>query len=237
MGVESALFFETPEQIYLRVFQALKPRTPITRIEIQFRPFANANSQAQWHEGVLRVRMSDILAEAPAPIIEALAFILMCKMFRRPVPAEYSHRYHRYLNRRDVRDTLHQVRQERGRKLILAPTGVHYDLRQIFDELNFRYFHGLMAAPALGWSRRPSRSTLGHYDPSHNTIVISCLLDDSRVPRIAVEYVMFHEMLHLRHPSEHRGARRCVHTREFKAAEKEFEGFQEAKRALQHLPG
>src|SRR6185369_371748 len=133
MGLESALFFETPEQIYVRVFRALKPRTPIPRVEIEFRPFANANSQAQWHEGVLRVRMSDILAEAPAPVIEALAFILMCKMFRRPVPAEYSHRYHRYLNRRDVRDTLHQVRQERGRKLILAPTGVHYDLRQIFD--------------------------------------------------------------------------------------------------------
>jgi hypothetical protein len=46
---------------------------------------------------------------------------------------------------------------------------------------------------------------------------------------------MFHEMLHLRFPVEHNGARRCVHTREFRAAEKQFEHLVQAKDALKKL--
>ena len=53
-------------------------------------------------------------------------------------------------------------------------------------------------------------------------IVLSKALDSPQVPRLVVEYVMFHEMLHLRYPVEHKGSRRCVHTPEFKVAEKEF---------------
>ena len=53
-------------------------------------------------------------------------------------------------------------------------------------------------------------------------IVISRIFDRPRTPRLALEYVMFHEMLHLRFPVDHSGARRCVHTTEFKADEKQF---------------
>jgi hypothetical protein len=131
---------------------------------------------------------------------------------------------------------LQQVNQERGRKLILAPQGDAYDLEHIFEDLNFQHFHGLMARPVLGWSRKASRTALGHYDAAHHTIVISKLLDRQEVPRLAVEYVMFHEMLHLRHPAEHRGERRCVHTPNFKAAEQQFPSLAEAKRILARLP-
>lgn len=228
--------FETPQQIYSRVFQQLRPRTPAPPVEVEFCRFANANSLARWQEGKLSVRMSDVLEGAPAPVIEALAFILLSKLFRKRVPPDYSRRYRGYLNRRDVRHTLHQVRQERGRKLILAPQGDIHDLDQLFEELNFQYFNGLMSRPAIGWSRKSARGSLGHYDPSHNTIVISKLLDRPDVPRVALEYVMFHEILHLRYPVDYRGARRCVHTREFKAAERQFPRLAEAKQALRHLP-
>lgn len=92
-----------------------------------------------------------------------------------------------------------------------------------------------MARPALGWSKRTSRTTLGHYDPSHHAIVLSRVLDNDQVARVAVEYVMFHEMLHLRYPVEHRGANRCVHTPAFKQAEKQFELLSQAKEALKKL--
>jgi len=93
-----------------------------------------------------------------------------------------------------------------------------------------------MARPGLGWSVRPSRTTLGHYDPSHHMIVLSKVLDHPQVPRLAVEYVMFHEMLHLRHPVEHKGSRRCVHTPEFKLAEREFEQLKLAREMLKRIP-
>ncbi len=127
------------------------------------------------------------------------------------------------------------MRQIRGRKQVENAQGKYYNLDQLFEELNFEYFHGLMARPLLGWSPNASRTLLGHYDPSHNAIVVSRILDTERAARVAVEYVLFHEMLHLRYPAEHRGARRCVHTKEFKAAEKKFEKLAEAREALRRL--
>jgi len=231
----SAILFERPEEIFLRVFSELKPRTTVPAARVEFRKFANANSFIRLEDGVLWVRITDVLEGAPAHILEALAHILLSKLFRRAISKTYTERYRRYLNRKEMRRALQLIRQARGRKFVSGPKGDCYDLEQIFEDLNARYFHGLMARPLLGWSRRASRSTLGHYDPSHNAIILSAGLDRSAVPPPAVEYVLFHEMLHLRFPVDHRGARRCVHTPEFKEAERQFPRWKEAKELLKRL--
>jgi hypothetical protein len=127
------------------------------------------------------------------------------------------------------------LKQTRGRKHADGPEGEHYQLDPLFDELNHRFFDGMLAKPRLGWSRNRSRTMLGHYDPSHHTIVISRIFDQPEVPRLALEYVMFHEMLHLRYPVEHHRTRRCIHTREFRQAEKNFPQLREAREMLKKL--
>jgi hypothetical protein len=175
------------------------------------------------------------LEGAPAPVTEALAHILLGKLFRRPVPRIYAHRYRLYLSRRDVRRQMHLIRQLRGRKFVSGPQGSHYNLEEVFEELNANYFHGMLARPLLGWSRGISRNLLGHFDPSHNAIIISRIFDGMKVPKLALDYVMFHEMLHLQHPVDHSGARRRVHTREFRHAEKQFAGLKQVKEILKAL--
>ncbi len=235
MLVESTLFFETPEEIYTRVFRMVNPRTVPPQIHVEFRRFANANSSIRLENGEISVKITDLLAAAPAPIIEALAHILISKLYRKPVPRVYNNQYKLYLNRKDVRTNLHSLRQVRGRKFLSGAQGIFYNLDELFEKMNLRHFHGMMARPELGWSRRPSRTTLGHYDPSHHVIILSTILDRPSVPRLAVEYVMFHEMLHLKYPVDHRGTRRCVHTPEFREAEKEFLKLGEAKQLLKKL--
>jgi len=234
-ALQSTLFFETPAEMYARVFRDLKPRAAPPTIRIDFCPFANADSFARLTKNGIHVRVTDLLEGAPAPVTEALAYILLGKLFRRPVSQVYTHRYRLYLNRRDMRRQMHLVRQIRGRKFVSGPLGAHHDLGQIFEELNARLFDGMMGRPLLGWSRRSSRSMLGHFDPSHNAIIISRVFDTPKVPRLALEYVMFHEMLHLRYPIDHSGVRRRVHTREFRAAEKTFPQLHEAKQILKGL--
>jgi len=235
MPVESALFFETPEEIFARVFKDLKSRTAPPKITVEFCRFANPDSFARMEDGCVQIRISDLLEGAPAPILEALAYILLGKLLRRPVPPAFARRYRLYLNRRDIRRNLHLVRQIRGRKFISGPQGERFNLETVFEELNFRHFHGLMARPLLGWSRRLSRTSLGHFDPSHNAIIISKLLDSPAAPLLALEYVLFHEMLHLRYPAQTHGARRSVHTKEFREAERAFTGFREARELLKKL--
>ena len=64
------MFFETPEEIYARVFRELKPRTAVPEMRVEFCRFANADSFIRLEDGRLLVRISDILAGAPAPVTE-----------------------------------------------------------------------------------------------------------------------------------------------------------------------
>ena len=234
-SLQSSLFFETPEEMCARVFHEMKPRTPAPDVRVEFKSFANADSFVRLVDGRLELRISDLMAGAPAPVLEALARILLGKLYRKPISRVYAHRYRLYLNRRDVRRQAHLMRQTRGRKFISGPRGETQDLDEIFERLNAQYFDSLLGRPQLGWSRGASRRMLGHFDPSHNAIIISRVFDGTGVPAVALEYVMFHEMLHLRYPVDHRGSRRRVHTREFRQAEKEFPRLKDAKEALKHL--
>ena len=234
-GVHAALFFETAEEIYARVFRELKPRTPLPELRVEFCRFANPDSFIRLENGRLHVRISDLLAGAPAPVTEALAHILLAKLYRKPVPRTYTHRYRLYLNRRDVRRQAHLMRQIRGRKFVSGPQGEHRNLDSVFERLNRQFFDGLLAEPKLGWSRASSRRMLGHFDPSHNAIIISRIFDEPETPELALEYVMFHEMLHLRYPVDHQGVRRRVHTREFREAERIFPRLKEAKELLKRI--
>ena len=45
-GLQSSLFFESPEEIYTRVFRELKPRTVPPVIRVEFRTFANEIGRA-----------------------------------------------------------------------------------------------------------------------------------------------------------------------------------------------
>jgi len=235
MQVESALLFETPAEICERVFRSIRPRTPAPEFRVTFKKFANATSTIRIHGDVIELKITDLLAEAPSPILEALAVILLSKLFRKPIPAHYNEQYRRYLNRHEMRQEITEIRQARGRKLIDPPAGQTYDLGDLFDAMNAQFFAGAMARPTLGWSRQASRTILGHCDAAHNTIVLSRILDQPQVPRFVAEYVMYHEMLHLVHPVESRGSKRSIHPPVFREAEKLFPRIQEAKAVIRQL--
>ena len=222
-------------EIFQQSYRDLRPRAPIPEIGIEFFAFANVNNTIRLREGRLLVRLSDLLEGAPASVLHAIAHILLAKMYRKPIERGHSLRYRKYISSHEIVRKTHLVRQMRGRKSIQSSQGRFYDLDKIFEELNARYFYGLLARPNLTWSRDHARNSLGHYDPAHNAIVVSRVFDSPRVPRYAVEYILYHEMLHLKHPVKLRGTRRCVHPPEFVAEEKLFPCLEEAKRFLHQL--
>jgi predicted metal-dependent hydrolase len=219
-------------EIVNEAYAELRPRTPAPPMHVRFYPFVSINNTIRLREGELYIRVSDLLEGAPDHVLHSIAHILLAKLYRKPVERSHSARYRRYVASHDVTAKARLVRQMRGRKHIRSARGHHYHLEEIFDDLNRRFFHGLMGRPQLTWSRNLARSSLGHYDPAHNAIVISRVFDYPRVPRYAVEYILFHEMLHLKHPVELRGSRRCVHSREFRAEENLFPDVERARKFL-----
>ncbi|MFZ3262828.1 MAG: SprT-like domain-containing protein [Terriglobales bacterium] len=222
-------------EIFHEAFSDLRPRTAAPPMHLRFYPFVSINNTIRLRQSELYIRLSDLLEGAPEPVLHAIAHILLAKLYRKPIDRAQSTRYRRYISSHDLAAKARLVRQMRGRKHIRSARGYHYHLEEIFDDLNRRFFHGLMGRPQLTWSREHARNRLGHYDPAHNAIVISRVFDDPRVPRYAVEYILYHEMLHLKHPVKLHGSRRCVHSKEFVAEENLFPEVGLAKKFLRIL--
>lgn len=221
--------------IFQESYRELRPGTPPPQFAVEFFAFANVNNTIRLREGKLLVRLSDLLEGAPEPVLRAIAHILLAKMYRRPMEPAHTTRYRKYVHSREIRKQAHLVRQARGRKWIASARGRVYDLDATFEDLNRRFFGGMMARPRMSWSQSRARNLLGHYDPAHNAIVVSRIFDQPAVPRYAVEYIVYHEMLHLRHPVKLNGSRRCVHSAEFRAEEKLFPQLEAARRFLRRL--
>ena len=222
-------------KLFEETYRELRPRSEVPELRVEFFGFANINNTIRLREGKLLVRVSDLLEGAPDYVLKAIAHILLAKMYRKPVEREHATRYRRYVSAQHMSRKAHLVRQMRGRKRIHSAQGHTYDLDVMFEELNLRFFYGLLARPLMTWSGEYARNRLGHYDPAHNAIVVSRVFDHTRVPRLVVEYIVYHEMLHLKHPVRMRGSRRCVHSAEFQAEEQLFPRLDEAKRFLRLL--
>jgi hypothetical protein len=208
--------------LFAEEYRALRPRAPIPFLEVRFRRFTSLNTTIRLREGRVHVHLSDLLEGAPESVLRAIAHILLAKLYRKPLDAVQTNRYRRFASSETVIRQTELIRQSRGHKKMLGPQGQHYDLDEVFESLNRRFFHGLMGRPLLTWSGHVAKRSLGHYDPAHNTIVVSRVFDRKTTPRYAVEYLLYHEMLHLKHPVSVRGTRRCVHSAAFKADERLF---------------
>ena len=204
-------------------------------ILVRFRRFTSLNTTIRLREGQILVSLSDLLEGAPESVIRAIAHILLAKLYRKSIDAAHNLRFKRFASSAAVTRQTELIRQARGSKRCSGPEGRYYNLEEVFDTLNFRFFGGLLGRPELTWSENLSRRSLGHYDAAHNTIVVSRVFDRPSSPRYAIEYLLYHEMLHLKHPVKMRGLRRCVHSADFKAEEQQFPQLKEAMAFIKRL--
>lgn len=226
MTVEQArqIFAETARE--LRLTRSCQP------IQVEFYPFVGINHTIRFRNGELFVRLSDLFQEAPSQVIRALAVILLSKLFRRKIPAAINAAYRSYVNSMEMKERSLRTRSQRGRKLLSAPKGRHYDLALLFDRLNGDYFEGKIRNVNLGWSLRKSRRILGHFDPSHGSITVSRIFDDAQVPEMVVCYILFHEMLHAKFATSSNFDLKNRHCRQFKEEEKRYLNYEPANEWL-----
>jgi hypothetical protein len=129
-----------------------------------------------------------------------------------------------------------QSRLPMQRQLNLEEGGRYFDLREIFDRLNARYFRSRLRGYKVVWGRRRRQRpkeyfVFGTIQEEDRIIRINPWLDQRFVPLWFIEYILYHEMLHSVVPDEYTASgRRCVHTEEFYRREREFPGYRRARR-------
>ncbi len=174
----------------------------------------------------LYVRAHRMFAAAPPEVLDALAHFVS----RDDIPREEAQRLDKWIEKH--RDVLNEARSD---ALRVQPFGEAHDLTAIFDRLNAAHFGGKIEA-TITWTRaaRGQRRTsihMGTYSDELRLIRIHPALDQAWVPEMFVEFVVFHEMLHQVHGvAGHGEGRRAVHPPAFRADEKRFPRYAEARR-------
>lgn len=218
-----------------RIFTRLNCQGRPPRFVVEFFPYVDLTHTIRLRDDTAYVRFSDLLRGAPREVLEAAAAVLLARLYRRPLPRDLVHTYRQFALSPRMRRRVLDVRRARAQQLEHSPRGHHHDLAQLYAQLNGHYFDGRLARPRLAWSPRPWRRQLGLFDPALGQIVISSRLDRPQVPRFAVEYVLYHEMLHVKHPQRRSLCGLQSHSVEFRRQEQQFPDYARARRFLERL--
>jgi predicted metal-dependent hydrolase len=217
------------KNLYENAFDSLNGKKPLPEITVRFYPYIGINHTIRVRNGKVFVRLAEICEDASLEVQKSLAFILVGKLLRKRVSPKVSQIYREFSKTAELREKAIENKRIKGRKIITTSKGKFYDLDQIFERLNLLYFNNKVKKPTLSWSRNKTFRILGHHDSTHETIIISQSLDNKKVPLYVVEYIVFHEMLHIVHPVYHQNGRRFIHTPKFRRDEKKFAYFNEAE--------
>ena len=223
------------KKFFLDAFHHLGSNRGLPVIDVRFYPYAGLRHTIRLRSGQVYVRLSDICKDSPPEVMRALAFVLVARLLGKKIPPVHDRTYREYTLTPEVMRSSDIARRGRGRKMISSARGDSYDLDKMFSKLNRRYFDSTLGKPTLTWSQRKTRSILGHHDRVYDTIVISKSLDSTQVPEWFVEFIIYHEMLHIKHAARMINGRRYYHTAAFRLDERRFPRYDDAQRYLEQV--
>jgi hypothetical protein len=221
--------------MFQRMFTRLGCAGRPPRFRVEFYPYSSLVLTIRHRQEIVHVRFSDLLRRAPPAVLEGAAALLLSRVYRRKAPVELTRPYLQYARSHRTRARINRMRYRRVRPGAAGPRGRQFDLDKLFDHLNQKYFSGTLKRPHIGWSTRSWQRQFGCYDPGPGHILLNRRMDRPSVPQCAVEYVLFHEMLHVKHPTRRSGCTLVSHSPEFRREEKLFAEFDRARKILDRL--
>ncbi len=207
---------------------------------VVFYPYVDGKSTVRDRGSYVHFKLSDRLRNAPPDVLAGVFGILLAKLHRLPsdrVDREALRAYKSHVLEQPNQRNAEHLRHRPGRKHI-EPVGRHRSLLESYLRVSLDMGLTLPEIPKLSWSQQVSRRRFGHWDPDHGAIVLSQVLDDPRVPEFVLDYVLYHELLHIVHPVRMgSGTKRRVHTPEFKRAERKYPRWKEGDEWITKLAG
>lgn len=99
-----------------------------------------------------------------------------------------------------------------------------YDINELFNEVKNERFQGeFNGISSISWTDKPYKTYYGLYDPNDHSVKINSILNSKDVPREAVKFVIYHEMLHRDNPK---------HNADFRRLEHEYPNYEECEHFL-----
>ena len=218
-----------------RLFELISPIVSGNGLELRTAAFFGPKEfQASWKRSgnCIDIMISDYLVDAPDAVIQDFSSTVIGTITdRRPAYGD-THldwvRSDRYIN--DKR----RIYLRRSRNLTGSHTGNERDLTDSLDRL---LDSGLLVPDGIdnsffSWTKLPNVRKLGFCSPMMRVVGISSVFDDVSVPEFVLDYVVYHESLHL--TQGYRPGQRA-HSKKFRADEKKYPRYDEAESYLRSL--
>lgn len=183
----------------------------------------------RWDPDVTKVSMHRMFLDAPKNIMDDLSCYLLKK--ENPIAPTIKAFIETNIKKLDYTGMIDRSK--------LISNGTVYNLREIYDRLNYEYFNRKLEL-TITWfgrhnQRNRSRVTFGLYHEPMKLIKIHRLLDSHTFPDYVVDFVVYHEMLHHVCPSyvDEKGITR-IHSKAFKNREADFKEFDKAQKWIKN---
>ncbi len=214
--------------LYKTLFTELFPQKRHT-IQADFYKAKSLRHTIELKQGTIFIRLSIVIQNAPRDVLRALGSVLFLKLFRFKPDKAARQRYQKYIDTYLV-PNLPAVKRRISPEY--RPEGRYFDLSAIFNRINSTWFDGQVEQPHLGWSLSPSYVRLGFYDAERNLLVISRIFDSRKTKPEVLDFLMYHEMLHIIFPTERVNGRRRIHPPAFKEAEQRFPDYHKIQKLI-----
>lgn len=213
-------FFPPANKAALEREAARRRRAP-ARVEVRIADYRSTVVRVVRRGELCRVSVHSRLAAAPPGVFAAAVRCVWDRLDRQAPDPE------------DVRALAAFLRDHRAAVPPPTPAGSaagrHVDLAAVCRSVNARFFGGQAPVVGVMWTPRRSFRRLADCHPEAGIIRVSRLLDSPRVPPYYIEYLIYHELLHLVVPPVMRGGRRCFHHLAFQRLERRFPQYREAR--------
>jgi len=218
-----------------RLFDLLLPMVSGHGLELRTASFICPREfQAKWKMSgnSVDIMISDYLIDAPDPALEDfLKAVVQTINNKKPI---YGKAFLDWARSDEYINGKRKIYLKRSRNLKGTPEGNERDIIGSLDRL---LDSGLLVPESIdnsffSWTKTPNIRKLGYCSPMMRVVAVSSALDSSTVPEFVLDFVVYHEALHL--AQGYRPGQR-VHDRTFKEDERKFPRYAEAERYLKGI--
>jgi len=218
-----------------RLFELISPIVSDYGMGLSTASFCRAKEfHASWRKTGDRIEivLSDYLIDAPEGVITDFSRTVIGIIANKK--PSYGETYLEWVRSDEYINSKRKIYLKRSRNLTGSPEG---NERDIIGSLERLLDSGLLDPAGLdnsffSWTRIPNVRRLGFCSPMMRVVGVSCVLDDVSVPEFVLDYVVYHESLHL--AQGYRPGQR-PHTKKFRADEKKYPKYEEAESYLRSL--
>jgi hypothetical protein len=168
------------------------------KVSASFFPFKDFKACWQRTGSTADFKVTDYLECADGQIIDEFADNLFRRLRSKAKVELYNERMKDWFQSREFLDINRPVYLQRSRNLAYRTEGTNYELLESFERLKDQGLVPDLPNTYITWTRNPNKARLGYCSILMRVIAISSALDTERVPEYVTEYVLYHELLHLR---------------------------------------